>query len=138
MKEQKIVKNQSIWINKTINFLGYFFIILGFYALIKVSYNNVFLKDNYPLTSVLNINPFSYYQTEEDCYQQYNYPLYNQKGQLREPENHEKKIQQENVKTCINKVRKQREENKINDIWQTIFLFVLGIGIHLTKRFYLK
>ncbi|MFN4212957.1 MAG: hypothetical protein ACK4FL_03295 [Microgenomates group bacterium] len=104
--------------------------------MIRVSFNNVFLKEKYPLSSVfLNI---PYYQTEEDCYQQFNYPLYTEKGQPREPNTYEKKLQNESIKNCLNKVKKQREENRINDIWLTLFFLILGGGIHLTKKFILN
>lgn len=133
----KTNQNHS-WINKIINFIGYLFLLIGIYALIKTSYNFIYLKNNYPITPVIGFNPFGYYQTEEDCYQQFNYPLYDEKGQPREANSFEKKLQQENIKNCLNKIKRQKEENKINDIWTTLFFLILGAGIHLTKRFYLK
>lgn len=136
MKEKN--KKDSLWINKIINFLGYFFIILGVYALIKTSFNYIFYSKKYPLTPVLSINPFYYYQTEEDCYQQYNYPIYDDKGKPREPNSYEKKMREDNIKNCLEKIEKQRSENKINDVWTTIFLLLMGFGIHWTKKFYLK
>lgn len=136
--QKKTENNQNLWINKIINFLGYFFIILGIYALIRISYNNIYLKDTYPLSPVISINPFVYYQTEEDCYQQFNYPFYDEKGKPREPSSSEKKFRDENIKNCLKRIKNQREENRVNDMWLTFFLFVLGGGIHLTKKFYLK
>lgn len=135
---EKTNQQNHSWINKLINFLGYFFLILGIYALTKTSFNYIYYKNKYPLSPAISLNPFYYYQTEEDCQQQFNYPVYDEKGNPKEPTSAEKKIQEKNIKNCLEKVKRQREENKINDLWTAIFLLTLGIGIHLTKRFYLR
>jgi hypothetical protein len=131
------MKKNNLSVNKIINFIGYFFLILGFFALVKISFNFIYYKE-YPLTPVLPFNPFTYYQTEEDCKNQFNYPYYNEKGEIRPPSNDEKKIQEKNLESCLKKVKQDRENNKINDIWTAILFLILGGGINLTKKWYLE
>ena len=130
-------KNNS-WPEKIINFLGYFLLLLGIYASIKTIYNHLYFKTQYPLVPVVNINPFSYYESEENCYQQFSYPYYDDKGKPRQPFKEEKEMQEKNIKICLEKVKKQREQIKQNDVWISFMLVFLGGGILFTKRFYLK
>jgi len=129
-------KNNS-WVEKIINFLGYFLLLLGIYASVKTLYNHLYLK-KYPLTPVINFNIFSYPDFEENCYQQFSYPYYDDKGKPRNPYKEEKELQEKNLKICLERIKKQREETKQNDVWTSFMLVFLGVGILYTKRFYLN
>jgi hypothetical protein len=130
-------KNNS-WPEKVINFLGWFILLVGIYAVIKTTYNHLYLKNNYPLTPVINLNIFSYPDFEENCYQQFSYPYYDDKGKPRPPFKEEKEMQEKNLKICLERIKKQREQTKQNDVWISFMLVFLGGGILYTKRFYLK
>jgi len=130
-------KNHS-WVEKIINFLGYFFLLLGIYASIKTLYNHLYFKNKYPLIPVVSINPFSYYESEENCYQQFSYPYYDDKGKPRPPYKEEKEMQEKNLKICLERIKRQRQQTKQNDIWTSFMLVFLGVGILYTKGFYLK
>ncbi|GAB4218736.1 MAG: hypothetical protein Fur009_1230 [Candidatus Microgenomates bacterium] len=130
-------KNDNNWPNKIINFLGWLILLLGIYATIKTSFNFIYFKNKYPTDPVLGPN-FSYPKYEEECYEQFNYPLYNEKGLPREPDKAEEKIRRENIKNCLKKIEKNRELTKQNDIWTSFMLIFIGAGILVTKRFYLK
>jgi len=130
------MKKNNLSVNKIINFIGYLFLILGFFALVKISFNFIYYKE-YPLTPLLPLNPFAYYQTEEDCRIQFNYPYYDDKGKARTPSKEEKEFQEKSIENCVKKVKRDRENNKINDIWTAILFLALGGGINLTKKWYL-
>lgn len=125
------------WIEKLISFLGFFIFLLGIYASLRTGYNVIFLKNNYPTTSVINLNPFPSSSFEEDCYQQFNYPYYDEKGQPRKPYKEEEELRRENIKNCLKRIEKQRKETMINDIWTSIFFLFLGgvILIYSKKKF---
>lgn len=130
-------KKPNHWIEKLISFLGFFIFLLGIYASLRTGYNFIFLKNNYPTIPVITLNPFPYSSFEEDCYQQFNYPYYNEKGQPREPLKQEKELRQQNINNCLKRIEKQRRETKINDAWTSIFLLFLGgsIIIYSKKKF---
>ncbi|GIW62302.1 MAG: hypothetical protein KatS3mg090_0128 [Patescibacteria group bacterium] len=126
----------SNWPNKIINFIGWFILLLGIYAVLKTTFN-ILYYEKYPTDPVIGFG-ISYPRYEEECYDQNNYPLYNEKGEIRSPSEQEKRIFQENVKRCLDKLEKNRQINKLNDIWFSFMLVFLGGGILFTKRFYLK
>lgn len=130
-------KKPNHWIEKLISFLGFFIFLLGIYASLRTGYNLIFLKNNYPTTSVINLNPFPYSSFEEDCYQQFNYPYFDDKGRPRKPYREEQELRQENIKNCLKRIEKQRRETKINDIWISFFLLFFGgsIIIYSKKKF---
>jgi len=128
--------NNNSWIEKIINFLGWFILLLGIYAAIKTSFN-IFYYKKYPVDPVIG-PAFFYPKYEEECYEQNNYPLYDEKGKLRKPTSEEEKIRKENINNCINKINKQREITKQNDMWTSFMLVFLGVGILYTKKFYLN
>jgi hypothetical protein len=131
-------KNQeNNWPNKIINFIGWFILLLGIYATIKTSFNFVFYKNKYPTDPVIGPS-FLYPKYEEECYEQFNYPLYNEKGEPRKPNKDEEIIREQQTKNCLKKIEKNREITKQNDIWISFMLVFLGGGILLTKKFYLK
>lgn len=130
-----MIKNQ-LWINKLINFLGFLFLIIGLYALIRTSYNFYFLKDKYPTSSIFSLFP-SYPSSVEDCEQQYTYPLYDEKGKLRSPSPYEEKERKKQVKLCLKQLKKMSQDAFEKDLWTTLFFLFLGSGILITKRFYL-
>lgn len=133
MKKNK--PNNSI--EKLITFFGFFILFLGIYASLRTSFNFIFLKNNYPTISVININPFPYSTYEEDCYQQFNYPYYDDKNRPRKLYKEEEELRDKNIKNCLKRIEKQRRETKINDVWVSVFLLFLGgiIIIYSKKKF---
>ncbi len=129
-------KTENNWPNKIINFISWLDLLLGIYATIKVSFNLIYYK-KYPTDPVLGVN-YSYPKYEEQCYAQDNYPLYDEKGQPRKANFEEEKIRQQNIKSCLKEIEKNRETTKQNDIWTAFLLVFVGGGILITKRFYLK
>ena len=81
---------------------------------------------------------FFYSKYEEECHEQNNYPLFDEKGILKKTSLEEERLRKENIKNCIKKIDKQREKTKQNDVWTSFMLVFLGGGILYTKRFYLK
>lgn len=128
-------KNNS-WPEKVINFLGWLILLVGIYATIKTSFNFFYYK-KYPVDPVIGPG-FFYPKYEEECYEQNNYPFFDEKGKPRKPSLEEERLRKENIKNCIKKIDKQREQTKQNDVWISFMLVFLGGGILYTKRFYLK
>jgi len=47
-------------------------------------------------------------------------------------------MQEKNTKICLERIKKQREQTRENDIWTSFMLVFLGGGILYTKKFYLN
>ncbi len=129
MKQQK----SSNWIS----FISIVCILIGFYALARLTFNLV-AYPAYPMTGVI---PFfqtnQYVQQERDC----QYPpmtYYNTDGNMRKATAEEMQFETQQRQMCLDTVRDARILAKTNDINFSLFFLFIGIGIVVTKKFFLK
>ncbi|MBU2542973.1 hypothetical protein KJ707_00175 [Patescibacteria group bacterium] len=121
-----------------INLLSVIFLLVGIYSMTRVIVNLKFF-DKYPMTGVLYFNFYGvspYYQKEEDCV----YPItyIDDKGTARKPSQEEQDSEKNSQDRCLNDVKSNRDNAKVNDINTSIFFIFLGSGILITKKFLYK
>lgn len=129
------MKSNKHWFSTFVNYSGWLMLLLGIFFSIKFIFNLVYYKE-YPLNNIFFF-PF-YPKTQEECYQQSFYPLYDEKGITRKPNQYEEELRKNNYNNCINQLKNNRKEAKIRDFWLAFGFIFVGGGVLLTKKLYLK
>jgi hypothetical protein len=122
-------------IDKLILFTGLIFVLLGIYAIFRVSLNFFIYPDEYPTLGIFG----GYYgQREEDCFPQFETQYLDAKGIAR-PMTADEKLQTEASQArCIQGVKKARQAAKINDLSSIGFYLLIGLGILASKKWVIK
>lgn len=126
---------QKTGIDKLILFTGTIFILLGIYAILRVSINFWVYPTKYPTTGIFNSGYYG--QREEDCYFQMGSYL-NEKGQVRPANPEEKILENDNKNRCLSGIVEARKTSKVNDLSSIGLFLLLGSGILISKQWLIK
>lgn len=122
-----------------ISLLGLLLLLLGVYMTVRTCTNFIFFK-KYPTTGVMPVMPFygggmPYSQREDDCYMYYPQTYFKPDGLPRTATIDEKKMEEQQKKSCLSGVEQARETAKVNDISSSLLFVFLGLGVLIGKRF---
>ena len=131
------MKEPKSKVNSFISLIGLLLLLLGVYMSVRTATNFVFFK-KYPTTGVMPTMTFMggmpYSQREEDC--MYPQTYFKPDGQSRSATSDEKKVEEQQRKTCISGVEQGREAAKVNDISSSLLFIFLGVGVLVGKRYF--
>ena len=132
------MNNKQSKTNAFISLIGLFLLLMGIFMTVRTGVNLIFFK-KYPTTGIMAIaTPFfggmPYSQREEDC-MMYPQMYYKPDGQPRTATADEKKMEEQQKKSCVSGVEQSREAAKINDISSSLLFVFLGLGVLIGKRF---
>jgi hypothetical protein len=117
-------------------------LVVGVLASAKLGYNLFRSPDVYPYGGVLpdvglsSANQPPFYQKEIDC--QYSQVYYDERGEARQATETEQKLNNENMKRCLDSVSFMREQAKEQDITVAAFFTLGGLGLLIARQILMR